>query len=241
MSHLQTIVFGQGLTAQMCIVDQHIQPSLALKMLQVPYSRATIVLHSGAGQMDDIYTQQLNDLFTDGLARFAQHYQVMIADGGTHAGGVKAIGQSRHTIQGTFPLVGVAVTQTVTYPGGPLKTPNRWLLNPYHSHFLLVKADIFSAESPLLMGLAIARPVPALAIIVNGGDIVREESLVHAKNKTPLVVLKGSGRFADELADSALDSALRAGYPPDSLHIFDTNTQTPQAFYNLLHQILFGN
>ncbi|MCB9436915.1 MAG: hypothetical protein H6673_07970 [Anaerolineales bacterium] len=241
MSHLQTIVFGQGLTAKMCVVDQQVQPDLALTMLQVPYCRATIIIHSGAGQMEDIYTHQLMDLFTEGLARFAQHHQVMIADGGTHAGGVKIIGQARHTLKATFPLVGVAVTQTVTFPGGPLKTPNRWPLNAYHSHFLLVKADVFSAESPLLMGLATARPVPALAIIVNGGDIVREESLVHAKHQIPLVVLKGSGRFADELADSAPDSELRAKYPADKLYIFDTNTQTPQEFYNLLHQILFGD
>lgn len=241
MSHVQTIVFGQGLTAKMCVVDQYVQPSIALNMLQVPYCRATIVIHSGAGQMDDVYTHQLDDHFIDGLARFAHHYQVMIADGGTHAGGVKAIGEARHSIKGTFPLVGVAVTQTVTYPGGPLKTPARWPLNPYHSHFLLVNADIFSAESPLLMGLATARPVPALALIVNGGDIVREESLVHAQNKTQIVVLKGSGRFADELANSPADSPLRAVYPPDKIHIFDTQTQTPQALYNLLHQILIGD
>ena len=44
---------------------------------------------------------------------------------------------------------------------------------------------------------------------MNGGKIVEDESRRHAEMGTPIVALKGSFRFADELADNMTSGRIR--------------------------------
>jgi hypothetical protein len=100
----------------------------------------------------------------------------------------------------------------------------------------------FGDESPLLIGLVDAKKSPKLALIVNGGEIVQDEVEKHVQNGTPILTLKGSGRFADKLAESTPNSKLRARYPQNAIiNVFDTTQQSPQAFYKLLRQMLTSN
>jgi hypothetical protein len=151
---------------------------------------------------------------------------------------MKLLGQARRKLEGTFPLLGVTISESITYPGGPTGE-NRFPLESNHSHFLIVKASEFGAESELIVGMATASNIPHLAMIINGGAIVRAEAERHAQNGTPLVVLKGSGRYADELANSTPDSEIRAAFPPNAkIEIFDTQTGTPAGLYALLKLLL---
>ncbi|NDJ85105.1 MAG: hypothetical protein GYB66_04400 [Chloroflexi bacterium] len=238
MSQPETIDFGKGSHARVVQVEPDSDPAQALAQVGITDYKAAIVMHSGAAFMIERYQRKLARIFTEGLARFADDNGLLLADGGTAAGGMKLIGQSRAAIEARFPLVGVAVAALVTYPGGPAPDENRWPLDPHHSHFILVDGHDFGDESPLLVGLTSARAVPALALIVNGGDLVRREAEVQARRGIPLVVLKGSGRFADELAESKPSSPLRAHYPPDAvLRVFDTTAEPPQALYELLAEM----
>lgn len=241
-SQPKTIHFTKHIHATLLEVDVKVNPAEALHQVGIRDYHAAIAMHSGAGNMSASYLEKLNQLFTQGLARFAQDHQVLIGDGGTNVGGAKLIGRGRRLIRGTFPLVGICPSEKITYPNGPTRTRNRWSLNRHHSHFLAVDGDEFGAESPLLVGLVDAKEVPKLTLIVNGGEIVQNEAEQHAQNGTPILTLKGSGRFADKLAESTPNSKLRARYPQNAIvNVFDTTKQSPQEFYKLLRQMLTQN
>lgn len=220
-------------------VDVAIKPNEALVGIGIPAYNASIAMHSGASGMTDQYLQKMQTLFDNGLARFAQDENVMILDGATAAGAMITIGQSRAKLNAKFPLVGVTVSEHIAYPGGPSASDERFPLEANHSHFLIVKAKEFGAESDLLINSVGVWNEPSIALIVNGGQIVKQEAENHAQRGTPLLVLKGSGRFADELAGSGIHSDLRANYPADAtIEIFDVEQQTPEDFYEVLKWLL---
>jgi hypothetical protein len=56
-----------------------------------------------------------------------------------------------------------------------------------------------------MLELARAFNAPTVAILVNGGAIAADEALQSVRNGWPLLVLEGSGRFADELSAAVRD------------------------------------
>src|SRR5215472_6671998 len=56
-----------------------------------------------------------------------------------------------------------------------------------------------------MLELARAFNVPIVAILVNGGAIAADEALQSVRNGWPLLVIEGSGRFADELSAAIRD------------------------------------
>jgi len=211
-----TIPF-EGAPAQAVRVPIGADPGAALAALDLPPYRATVVIHGGAGAMDPALIDAVTRFFALSLAPFAEWHRVLIADGGTRAGTMAAMGAARRAVKGTFPLVGVAPLGAVSYPGSGLPETGRAPLDEGHSHFVLLEADAFGAESALLVGLLRAAGVPGAALIVNGGPIVREEVAAHAALKNPVIVVAGSGRAADELIDS--QGALRAEMPNLTLEV----------------------
>ncbi len=109
------------------------------------------------------------------------------------------------------PLVGIAPRRLVTWPGR-LPAALRWLdrsrvpLEPHHSHFLLVDGVRWGDETPAFLALAgaLSERAPSVAVVCGGGPVTRQEVLGHVRDDRPVLVLDGSGRFADELA-AALD------------------------------------
>lgn len=192
-------------------------PRAALAALSLPGCRAAVVIHGGAGGMDPMLIDAVRDLFAASLAPFAERERVMIVDGGTQAGTMAAMGAARRAVGGTFPLIGVAPLGAVRFPGSDEPDAGRPPLDPDHSHFLLVEGDSFGIESPLLVGLLRAAGVPGAALVVNGGPIVREEIGAQAAAGNPVIVVAGSGRAADELADPHSD--LRRATPGLQLEI----------------------
>ncbi len=134
-------------------IDHNIPPNEALVGIGAPAYTASIAMHSGAGGMTDEYLAKMQVLFDDGLARFAQDENILILDGATEAGAMITIGKARDKIDGTFPLIGVTVSEHIAYPGGPHADNDHFPLEENHSHFLIVKADEFGAESELLISL----------------------------------------------------------------------------------------
>lgn len=198
------VSLGDGRTAAAIRVGATVSPLAALAALDLPAYQGVIVMHGGA-QLDAGLAAQITRFLAEGLAPLAEQRRLLVADGGTHAGTFAAMGEARRRMLGTYPLVGVCPYETATYANGPAPAEGRYSLDPNHSHFILVDGGGFGVESDLLVGLADAGPRPSLALIVNGGEIVAREAQMHAAHGTPVVVVRGSGRMADALADRASD------------------------------------
>lgn len=240
MCPAKTIYFSSDASATLLTVPLSTAPADALQQIGLTDYQAAILLHSGAAEVNLEQQYQLQPIFNV-IARFANDHHVLVADGGTDTGGMQLMGEARKRIKGRFPLLGVAVTARVSYPGYTPSTQAHYPLSDGHSHFLLVEADEFGAESNLLVGLAQARKVPSAALIVNGGKIVEDESRQHAQNGIPIVALKGSLRFADDLADHMSTGAIRLTYLMGTkLRTFDVENQAPGQIYDVFKKLLFS-
>ncbi len=205
-----SISLGGDLTATAVRVPGTIPPAESLAALGLDPAPGVIVMHGGALLDGDLH-RAVVEMLEDGLAPCAARRGLLVADGGTQMGTMAAMGEARRRSGARYPLLGVCPTQMVTYPGGPEDDAERYSLDPGHSHFLLVEGGGFGVESDLLVGLARAGSGPGVALIINGGEIVCREAQMHAANGTPIIVLRGSGRMADQLADPS--SKERRSFP----------------------------
>jgi len=229
------IPFRAGAIARAVRVLPTIDAARALEALRLPPFRGVIVMHGGAGGMSPDDVRAVRGALIAGLAPVAERDRLLVIDGGTRAGAMQAMGEARATVGGTYPLLGVCPAGAVSYPGGPAPSAERAPLDAGHSHFLLVEGDQFGVESRLLVGLLRASGKPGLALIVNGGEIVERELEAHLAQASPVVVLGGSGRLADLLADPA--SEARAALPAAAR--FDTiDVAAPDALRARLERLL---
>ncbi len=77
-------------------------------------------------------------------------------------------------------------------------------LEPHHTHYFLVPGSNWGDESPWLAQIAssLADNHPSVTILINGGEIALVDAIENVKLNRPLIVIGGSGRLADEIADS---------------------------------------
>lgn len=161
----------------------------------------------GAANMEDEASSQIRAVIDKGLARFAHEHRITIVDGGTATGVMQVIGNARRQSGYTFPLIGVAPFNKVAFPGHPARERTT-LLDNHHSHFVLTDGDHFGDESDMIARLVTAisqKPrFKALGLIVNGGEVARQEASQRASGqwRFPLLVFGGSGRLADEVAEA---------------------------------------
>lgn len=235
---VKKIVFPNGRVASLLEVIPTSSITDVVQWLDLPPNRLTISMHLGATELAPAQGHILRKLLTQSVIRFAEDNQALVADGGTDAGVMQIIGEAYAEANATFPLLGITVKNTVTYPGGPEPEAERWPLNEYHTHFVIVEANDFGAESHLLVEISRSFGTPGIALVANGGQIVRSEIELHARIGTPVIVLKGTGRYADELAKALPDSELRQPFSQGTrLEIFDVNTQSAEDLYHLLRRI----
>lgn len=172
--------------------------------------RPTIYMTGGAGGMSPEDIKATRHIVEHGLARFAQDEGAIVIDGGTTGGINSLIGESRRKHRYSFPLIGIAPLERVTFPGyQPNDGRERYPLQPGHSHFILTPGADFGAESETITRmtytLAGEGRRPALGVLINGGQITRKEVLARTTWPThpfPLIVIQGTGRFADLLAQA---------------------------------------
>ncbi len=219
------IPFAEGI-ARAVRVPADAPPDAVLQALALPAEQCVLVVMGGAGNMErDI--PGLAELIQDGLARFAHERGVVIVTGGTASGVMALLGAARARIGGRFPLLGVDPDALVSYTGH--LEPQVAALEPHHTHFVLTEGDRFGAESDWLAQVALTiagETGRALAVIINGGEIVKQEAHARAIGPLfmPLLVLEGSGRTADALAEARLhpgaDALLDEIVHKADLHVF---------------------
>ena len=201
------IPFEDGRAAFAVQVPRKFDPNGVAKLLGFKEPRPTIYVTGGASAMSPEDMAATRTIVEKGLVRFAEERGAIVIDGATQAGIPVLIGDGRQKYRYRFPLVGITPLELTRYPGYPNDNPHAAPLNSGHSHFVLTAGDEFGDESEMITQLTDALSgsgeKPALGILINGGKIAREE--VYARTTSdklsfPLIVLEGTGRFADILA-----------------------------------------
>ena len=146
----------------------------------------------------------LRGVFAQGIAPVVLANAGRVMDGGTQAGVSQMAGEA-FAFGSAGALIGVCPAALIAWPGRP-PAPHRYALEPHHTHFVLTPGQRWGDETPYLFALAdaLTTQAPSLALLVNGGAIAHQEVLENIKQGREIIVVRGSGRLADQIADLCL-------------------------------------
>jgi hypothetical protein len=153
--------------------------------------------------MSEEIAATLGAAFQELVAPAVDRWSATVVDGGTDAGVMRMVGRARAGAGSSFPLVGVAAIGTVKVPDEPHRE-DAAALEPNHTDVVLVPGDSWGDETPWLSAVAgeIARGQRSVTLMVNGGAIALNDAQESLAAGRPLIVLAGSGRSADEIANA---------------------------------------
>ena len=202
-----TITFDNGNHAVVVTAGRDTDAQAILKALDIAQPHALIMVFGGAKGLDDSRKARLAELFTDAIAPAAVEVGALVIDGGTQSGVMAMMGEALARDRRGSQLLGIAPAGKVTYPGdpSPANIGNGTPLEPNHSHFVLVEGDEWGSETDMMFKLAGALNVPVATMLINGGSIAGSEALQSVRNGWQLLVVEGSGRFADEISAAVRD------------------------------------
>ena len=188
------IPFKQGVNVKGANIadDKDIQE--ALTELQIPHPKTVIVLVGGAGGIgfwDKFPMRKAIRI----IANLAEETQSVIVDGGTQAGIMKEIGKQRKQNKFSFPLIGVVFDSLL------MRQDPESILDPNHTHFFLIPGEDWGDESAWIskIATAIAGDQKSMTILVNGGNISRTDVQYSLLENRTAVVMRGTGRMANEI------------------------------------------
>lgn len=192
------------------------------------------------------------------LCELAIANQIVVVDGGTPYGVMRLLGESCATYRQQFSLIGVVPSGKVAWNAAQgINWQETWhigvnikkLLEDYehltpldknHTAFVLVEANEWGDEVEMLAAVAheLAASKPTVEVLINGGEVARRDVTAYLANGGHVIVIEGTGRFADDLALS-----LRRGVSPDPyvqavlntgrVHLFSVN-DSPRLFKSML-------
>jgi hypothetical protein len=188
----------------------------AIQALKLGFPAPVLVLVGGAAGVEGEDKPNIEGAVRE-IAKAVEEAGAIVLDGGTQSGVMACIGQARIQGKYKFPLVGVAVENLVTWPGWHeaeipfTKQQKRWPLETYHTHFILIPGNKWGDESPWIAkaSTTISTGRPSVTVLINGGSIARKDIANSVIAGREVIILRGSGRFADELA-GALERPVEA-------------------------------
>ncbi|MGB3199258.1 MAG: hypothetical protein WBA99_00050 [Nodosilinea sp.] len=215
---ISDVHFHNGNSAQALSLLPHTTSQQALDGMGLPTGQPVLVIIGGASLMSAESLERLQTVFDQVFAPLAQSLGLTVLDGGTDAGVIHMMGQARHTIGGTFRLIGVVPQGKARLPSDRPAADSRHDLEPNHTNFFLIPGDSWGSESPWLAELAsdIATDHPALTLLINGGQVALTDLSENLATGRPAIVLSGSGRLADTIA-----AAITAAPPETDPAILD--------------------
>jgi tRNA threonylcarbamoyl adenosine modification protein YjeE len=240
------IDFQNGNAARYVRVSPGTAPAATLDALGIGVPKALVVVTGGAEELEGHLIPRLTRLFTEGIAATAAGVGALIVDGGTEAGVMALMGRGVADRGRKTTLLGVAPAGKATYPGGPVdgSVEGGAPLDPNHSHFVMVECDEWGCETETMSVLVsfIGSQAPSMAILVNGGETTRSEVVRYKADGLEIVVIRGSGRLADEIASAregrgAADPEISAVAEYDKLTLFDIGAG-PDAMSALMREKL---
>ena len=169
-----------------------IQP--ALDKLQIPHPNSVIVLVGGAGGIGWLDKFPMRKA-VGVVAQLAEETESIVIDGGTQAGIMTEIGKQRKRHGYSFPLIGVVFDSLI------MKEEPASILDPNHTHFFLIPGDDWGDESSWISKIAtkITGNHKSITVLINGGNISRQDVEYSLLENRPTFVIRGTGRLADEI------------------------------------------
>jgi len=169
-----------------------IQP--ALDKLQIPHPNSVIVLVGGAGGIGWLDKFPMRKA-VGVVAQLAEETESIVIDGGTQAGIMTEIGKQRKRHGYSFPLIGVVFDSLI------MKEEPASILDPNHTHFFLIPGDNWGDESSWISKIAtkITGNHKSITVLINGGNISRQDVEYSLLENRPTFVIRGTGRLADEI------------------------------------------
>ena len=205
-----TIAFDNGNQAVVVTAGRDADAQTILKTLDIAQPQALIMVFGGAKGLDDSRKARLAELFRNAIAPAVADAGAIVIDGGTESGVMAMMGEALARDGRESHLLGIAPAGKVTYPGGPndANIGDGAPLEPNHSHFVLVESDEWGGETGTMFKVAKALNVPVATMLINGGQIAGGEASQSVRNGWQLLVVEGSGRFADELSAAIRNATL---------------------------------
>lgn len=196
----QKISFPNGHQAQWTSVASLAELDYALTKLGLNLPAPVMVLVGGAAGIEPCHEALIQQTVSL-LASLAEERGLIVLDGGTQAGVKAFMGAARTASNYNFPLVGVAVEKLIHWHERPASALSV-ALEPHHTHFLFVPGQDWGDESSWLSEAAsnLSRNLPSLTILINGGEISRQDVQHSLQANRPVIIMQGTGRLADELA-----------------------------------------
>jgi hypothetical protein len=187
--------------------------------LQSSKPKSIILIFGGAsGNLDtsDTSITILHQILDDVL-QYAADNDAIIIDGGTKSGIMEIVGQRASKIeQSKKPIIlGVAPAGLISLINSTKQEDNyknegdndrendKVLLDPNHSHFVLVEGDKWGDETIKLFEIASSlstSDIPIVALLAGGGRISKKEILFCINQNWPVIVIEKTGYLADEIA-----------------------------------------
>ena len=187
--------------------------------LRLSKPKLIILIFGGAsGNLDtsDTSITILHQILDDVL-QYAADNDAIIIDGGTKSGIMEIVGQRASKIeQSKKPIIlGVAPAGLISLFNSTKQEDNyknegdndrendKVLLDPNHSHFVLVEGDKWGDETIKLFEIASSlstSDIPIVALLAGGGRISKKEILFCINQNWPVIVIEKTGYLADEIA-----------------------------------------
>jgi SLOG in TRPM, prokaryote len=234
--------FPGGARAQAVDVGDLGELSSALTSLGLSPPRLTVVVVGGAGRLDRAGIERLRPVIATGIVPVLERLGAAAVDGGTLSGVMRMLGEARWALGAAFPLVGVVAEGTVEVPGRPVPLGADAVLEPHHSHFLIVPGDQWGAEAPWIAHTAtvLAGAAPSITVLINGGEIAYSDIERSLQAGRRVAVIAGSGRTADVIASAlaGTGSDERAWALTESGLVSSVPVDDPSALAELLAKAL---
>ncbi|MDY6993273.1 MAG: DUF4231 domain-containing protein [Pseudomonadota bacterium] len=204
---VKNLRFNNGYSATAVTVAPRTDPQKIIDALslkeQLNSIEAIFMVSGGAGAFQDLEKTaqlQLQQLLNRSIVRVAHEIKAGFITGGTDSGIMAMLGQTVAERNYHLPLIGIAPAGLVSLPEEP--DPSATPLEPHHSHFVLVQADQWGQETDTMyvFAAALLEKKPILTVLINGGEISKREILHSVRLGISIIVIVGSGRLADEIA-----------------------------------------
>ena len=142
------------------------------------------------------------------LLQAAADHDAVVVTGGTDSGIFHLLGTCVAGVQPTPLLVGVAPAGRIRSTPSSDDGDGLAGIEPHHRTVVLAPGARWGDETGVLSLLvsAVSKDLIAVGVLVGGGDVTRVELREHLSRGRPVIVLRGSGRLADEVADGSLRS-----------------------------------
>src|SRR6476659_3509742 len=176
--------------------------------LRLSKPKSIILIFGGASGNLDTSDTSITILYQilDDVLQYASDNDTIIIDGGTKSGIMEIIGQRASKIeQSKKPIIiGVAPAGLISLFNSTKQEDNyknegdndgendKVLLDPNHSHFVLVEGDKWGDETIKLFEIA--------SLLSSGSKISKKEILFCINQNWPIIVIEKTGYLADEIA-----------------------------------------